>query len=212
MTQKNARANAAGTKPTILMVLFAIMIVSAVVLRATSWVVPPSQIPLLAPADGLVQTETVAEAEITAHRTILAPTDLFGSEVAAVGVYTQGITGISQGSSAIELVRDGWRFVEILEEPNVTLEEVVAPYKPFPEQTVVLAESVSGKLVSLDRRFPQCVEGQDGNPGVCQISRVLIFQTPQSVISIAADGAHATEGELIALARSILTVAPLSTP
>jgi hypothetical protein len=50
----------------------------------------------------------------------------------------------------------------------------------------------------------RCIDYEDTIPNRCEISRNLIFDTPSRMILIAADGTHATDGELIEIARSII--------
>ena len=121
-----------------------------------------------------------------------------------IGVYKEQFETLPADSTAIVYIKDGWRFVELVQKPGVTLEQEQQQYNVTNVQTIALGTS-EGALLSLDRRLTRCEQPhEDGYPGLCQISKVLLFSHNNTLFSLAADGDHATDGELIGMARSLL--------
>jgi len=159
---------------------------------------PPS---LFAEVPGLVISTSVEEMENISRRELPLPSETFGSKIQAIGFYPHKSKSLPAASMSIVFARDGWRFVEILERPGLTLTEALKAF-PEPHQPIRLNQT-DGFLVSVGHGEPKCSLAEDGYLGVCEIRRVLLFETETAVISIAADGTSVTDGELIEMARSI---------
>lgn len=181
------------------------MIGVAIVLKVVFHFVPPPRPSMLPKASGMIETETVEDAQPHTTLLITLPTDPLGSSVHAVGTYVEGAPGLPVGSVAIDLVKNDWRFVEILERPDTTADDVVRLYATNGSEDVSLGDS-TGTLLSLQTRNVSCVEpnAQWELPGFCEIPQLLVFQSRGITFTIGADGSHATVGELIALAKDIL--------
>ncbi len=186
-----------------LVVLVAALVLAAAV-KVIGFFMPGPSVPLFAEAPGLVQTASLEEAGQLSGHPVLLPADMLGAQVRRLGVYTQPAERLPQGSVAIILERGGWRFAELIEKPGVTLDAERGQVSAGGTQEVNLG-ATNGLLLALDPGRVRCVEPKDeGGIGVCQLTHILLFETSGFLVSIAADGSHATEGELILLAKSML--------
>jgi hypothetical protein len=131
------------------------------------------------------------------------PTETFGASIYATGLYTSSSGEIPQGTVAVVYVRDDWRFVEIDYLPNLVAQTYLNTHF-YPTQEVKLDQETSVWIQTIDDR-PRCIDYEDDVPNRCEISRQLIAQLDDRLLLIAADGDHPTDGEMIELARSIIT-------
>jgi hypothetical protein len=154
---------------------------------------------LITQAPGLVTFETVEEI----NKTITLPTETFGADVFTSGLYTQSTNTFPKGTIAVIYTRNDWRFVEIDYLPETPAEEYVLTHAFLDIEEIHLMEDQTGWMTVVDDNT-RCIDYEDEVPNRCEISRNLIFDTPSRMILIAADGTHATDGELIEIARSIL--------
>ena len=161
---------------------------------------------MLPKADGLIESATVSEAQAHTAMPIILPTDLLGSESYVIGTYTRDTGTLPAGSVIIDTVRNGHRFVEIAERPSTTLADVVNDYAVNATLPTNLEKTV-GSMLFLPSKHTGCVSSDEkwGLPGYCEITTVLLFESNGVVFSIGADASYATEGELILMAKDILT-------
>lgn len=189
--------------------LFVIVIVPmfavAIVLRIAFSFVPPPRPDLLPQADGMIESATVADAQRNTEMGIVLPSDMLGSAVHAVGVYTMTSGTLPIGSVIIDATKDNQRFVEIVERPSTSLADVLNDYRTNGTQSVSLG-SATGTILFLSTNRIPCVSSNEKwkLPGFCEIARVLVFEKGGVVYAIGADGMHATDGELITMAKDIL--------
>ena len=189
--------------------LFVIVIVPmfaiALILRIMFSFVPPSRPDLIPPADGMVETTTIADAQEHTAMAIAIPADALGSTVYAIGVYTKQAGSLPAGTTIVNLARNDQRFVEIVERPDTALPDVLNDYNPTLSLPVVL-DGTEGTMLTLPRKHIACVSPREKWKllGFCEISKVIVFERDGVVISIGADGGHATEGELILMAKDIV--------
>ncbi|MCR4313980.1 MAG: hypothetical protein NUV84_01900 [Candidatus Uhrbacteria bacterium] len=169
------------------------------------------QTPALAILDDLSSLENI----------VPLPAQTFGAELSIAGLYT-GTEGefpegtvvvvyvkddpdvVSRGSDPSEAGRRSWRFVEIDYFPDITSTEFLATHI-YPTQEIKLDQERSVWIQTIDDN-PRCIDYEDSVPNRCEISRHLIADLDGRLLLIAADGNHPTDGELIELARSILSV------
>lgn len=185
-----------------ILIIFGAMLLATVALRVIGWFAPARTIPLITPADGLVQSNDLASIEHNLPSPLPMPTDLLGASVVEAGVYTKDANGITAGSATVVLARHDWRFAELFFQPGLTLDEAKAIYTAASTETVTVG-SQTALLIHISQLRSQCIPPNGDTPGFCPLSRVLILEANGYAVSIAADGDHATDGELIALARSI---------
>lgn len=181
------------------------MLALTVGLRIVFHFIPPPRPNMLPKADGMVETESVEDAQPHTVMPITLPDDLLGSSVYAVGTYVEGGEGLPVGSVAIALTKGDQRFMELIERPDLTTDDVVRLYAADSEQDVALGD-VTGKLLSLKTRGISCVEPNEqwSLPGFCEIPQLLVFQSRGVTFTIGTDGSHASVGELITMAKDIL--------
>ena len=132
------------------------------------------------------------------------PAQTFGAELSIAGLYTLDTGEFSEGTVVVVFVKDDWRFVEIDYFPSLTATEYLATHI-YPTQEIKLDQERTVWLQTIDNS-PRCIDYEDDVPNRCEISRHLIADLDGRLLLIAADGDHATDGELIEMARSILSV------
>jgi hypothetical protein len=184
------------------LVLFAFICVAAVMIRLAQWLIPDAPVPLLLQEDGMIQTTSFEEAQKKTSEPLRLPEDLFGSEVFVVGVYPETTDHLAAGTVIAVLTKDGWRTGQITYTPNITLEEEKAKYFSVREEELVIGEK-SAFLLLLQGIIPSCKTNAEGFPGACSFTKVLLFEVDEFVITIASDNGKLTDGEMIAMARSI---------
>jgi len=180
------------------------MLAVAVILRVVFAFIPMPRPHMTLQADGLIETKTVEDAQAHTSMTIALPDDLLGSEVYSVGTYTRRAATLPVGSVSITTIKNDWRFVEIVERPMTTLEDVTNDYAARSAQSVALGNATATMLTLPTNNIPCVSPNERWNlPGFCEIARILAFEHNGTVFTIAADGTHASDGELITLAREI---------
>jgi hypothetical protein len=181
------------------------MFAAAVALRIVFSFVPTPRPDMTLQADGLVETGTVAEAETLTEADIVMPDDLLGAEVYLVGVYAKGVGSLPAGTATVTLTKNGRRFVEIVERPGTTVADTVNDYAGATMRTAALGDTEGVMLRPATHNIP-CVSQNEkfGLPGFCEIERILFFEKNGLVMSVAADGPHVTDGELMLLARDMI--------
>lgn len=181
-----------------LLILLAVVIVSAVVLlRFLSWLDRDDR-SLLTWAPGLVMLEDVERITEMAPM----PTKTFEAELYTAGIYTQTTNVFPQDTIALVYVKDDWRFVEIDYIPGMNTQSYLATHI-FPTDEITLTDDQSAWILTIDSR-PRCIDYEDEIPNRCEISRHLITDLDDRLLLIAADGDHVSDGELIEMAREIV--------
>lgn len=132
------------------------------------------------------------------------PTNTFGAELYTAGIYRSTIGEIPEGAVVVVYVKDDWRFVEIDYLPGIESTQYLATHL-YPTQEIKLDQERSVWIQTVDNN-PRCIDYEDHIPNRCEISRHLIADLGDRLLLIAADGSHPTDGELIEMARSILSV------
>ncbi|HCB56315.1 MAG: hypothetical protein UU08_C0026G0009 [Candidatus Uhrbacteria bacterium GW2011_GWE2_40_58] len=187
----------------ILGILLGIIFVVAVVVKMIQVFTPPSTTPLLAQKEGLVRAQTMEEISNYTQTQIALPEDLFSSELSVMGVYTQDQDQfVKEGTVVLVLARNGSRFVQISFQPNLTMEEQMNRYTLLPLEEILIGKE-AGYFITLEKSFLECADNPEGIPDVCTFSKALTFTAGQSIVTISVDGGHASDGEVIAMARSI---------
>jgi hypothetical protein len=184
-------------------ILVIAVLVAALVIHLFTWVKPPKPLPLLTQTNGLVQLVDLEDIQSYTDTAVLTPEETFGAELYVIGVYTELNDALPKETVALVYTRDGWRFVEIDFKP-ITLEEQLAIAIGHSPSEVVLTQEITGIFTTLDDK-PRCIEsGSEELPSKCEIGLQLMFAWGDYVVVISTDGTHATEGEVIEIARSIL--------
>ncbi len=183
-----------------------VVIIGVIALKFVPDLFVPAPPSLIESTQGLVMAKNIDELSKVAGRTVGRPTIPEGVEIAALGVYTEATPAFPKQTTAIVLARGGWRFAEIIERPGANIDEVSASYGSVSSRKATLSPGTEAKWIILDQAAPICLDGRDGQPGTCVINRIVIFQNETGVVSIASDSRGATDGELLALARSLTSL------
>lgn len=182
--------------------VFIAILASALLLRFIDWVVAPPR-SLLMPAPGLVTLASLNDLANYSTLPTVAPTDTFEAQLYVVGIYTQPNETFPTGTVSLVYVKDGWRAFEIDYLPDRSIEEQRAMLSSYRQEEVKLNETISAAIVARDAS-PRCIDFDDGLPNKCEISTQFLFPIDGLLVSLSADGAHVTQGELLQLARSLL--------
>ncbi len=188
--------------------LIGIVVVIAVVMRLVFWFLPDKTAPLLAEADGLLRYGSVAEAAPHTELPLTLPEDRLGSEIKVVGVYTKPTKILPEGSTVIVLVKDDWRFADITTQPIDVWEALQNRYSAI--GTPVVIGQGTGYLVHLPAVSSRCLPPTKNAVGACELKTLVLFSSGNLVLTVAGDGTHITDGELLLLARDIASQLPES--
>ncbi|MBI4437808.1 hypothetical protein HY631_02555 [Candidatus Uhrbacteria bacterium] len=202
LRKKNPSAPSPARARWVLFFVIAIL-ASAIVLRLVDTTIDPPR-SLLAPAPGLVYLSTLEQ--LAATTTITPPAQTFGAELFAIGVYEEINDVFPTGTASLVYVKDGWRAFEIDYLPGRRLDEQMALLSLYTQEDIALNETTSATLVTRDTS-PRCIDFEDALPNKCEITYQILFERSGLLISLSSDGDHATVGELIEMARSILASA-----
>jgi hypothetical protein len=183
--------------------LVIVIFLAAFILKLFAWLDTPSPIPLLPSTDALMQVESIADVERYTNATVTEPFEIYDADLHVIGIYTEPNSYLPEGSVSLVYIRDGWRFVQIDYRPNTFIDNYEPGLKEYPYEELWLTDYHSGILATI-WAFPSCLSSEvEGYPGKCEVSRQLFFELGSTLVSVSADGHHATEGELIGIAKSI---------
>jgi hypothetical protein len=182
--------------------LLVIVLVTAALLRFVQWVKPDAQLPLLTETSGIVRLTSLEQISSYVQTPVTPPKQLFDANLHVIGVYPTANEIFPQGTVTLVYVREGNRFVELNFRPNTTLEKELAAYADLPKETVALTNDSDATLVRLrDQNY--CKNPSEEVVGICQFTRAIVFAYQETVVLLLADGRHATDGQLIEMARSM---------
>ncbi|MBI2475603.1 hypothetical protein HYV69_04270 [Candidatus Uhrbacteria bacterium] len=185
------------------LIFFGIVIVTAGLLRFAQWMFPVSNPSLLPEEKTMIRLTDPNDISKYVDWLGQLPKKVFGGELQVIGIYPEGTAVFSKNTVAIVYVKNGFRFIEVDYQPDKKLETERIFYGALPSQEIALTDSTKGLLVNvLENSY--CKKPGEDAIGMCQITRVLMFEKGGSLVMISVDGNHASDGELIEIARSIL--------
>jgi hypothetical protein len=197
------KGNKEPLKGSCLLILIGLILIVASGVRIVGWFFAEDEAPLFVQQEGLVQTTTYEKARGYLESDYPLPTELFGSEISVFGVYTEATDYFDQGSLVVAYEKEGWRFVQISYLPSAQIEVELDKHFSYKTTEVTINEQTA-YLVDIANNSYRCIESEtEGVPSICTLTRSLIIQNENDVIIIASDGNHASDGELIGIARSI---------
>ena len=185
------------------LILFGIVIVTAGLIRFSQWMFPVSDPLLLPEEESMISLTDPNAINDYVEGSGLLPTQVFGGKLEVIGIYPEGTPVFSKNTIAIVYVKNGFRFFEVDYQPEKTLETEKVFYGALPSQELALTDSIKGLLVNV-RKDSYCKKPNENAIGVCQITKVLLFEKNGILIMLSADGKHASDGELIEIARSMM--------
>lgn len=178
-------------------------IIAVILLRSTLFTTPTPTIPLLPASDTLVQARTISAIQEQTQTPIRPPKEHLQNELFVAGVYPNAVRNIPAGSIALVFVRERHRTLEFFQKPGMTLQQELDHYPNYSTQ-VVQVNGNDGIFIDLKRAHPACYPArEDGHPGICQLTKILLFENGGDVFSLAIDGSNLTDGELLEMARSV---------
>lgn len=188
---------------TVFWIIIAALLIAGLFLHFFDFTVPERKTPLLTHAEGLIATKQIAHAK-SLNTKLLLPSETFGAEVELIGLYQKDNDHLPKQSIVTIYTKDQWRFIEIVQEPNGSLEQTKEHFFIEKETPIKVGEN-EGVLLQLDSFNTYCKKPhEDGHPGLCHISKMVLFEYKDHLFRIGVDGDHASEGELIAIARSMV--------
>ncbi len=181
------------------------MFVIAIILRIVFSFIPPPRPDMLFETDGLIESESVLNAQMHTTMPITLPDDLLGSLIYTVGVYTKGTGTLPTGSVTIVLTKNNHRFVELVQRPGIDIKRFMLDYQSYTSTDITLG-TADGFFVDIPTNHLPCVDANEKweLPGFCELTRMLVFEKDGVVHTISSDDSRATDGELITLAKDIL--------
>lgn len=185
------------------MALIVIVLVVAALLRFVDWVKPEASLPLLTDAPGLVRLTSLEQISTYTQTPVTPPKQLFDSNLHVIGVYPVANEFFPQETVTLVYVRKENRFMEVSYRPQTSLEKELALYADLPKESIALTDEINATLVRM-RDQSYCKKPSEEVIGICQFTRAMAFIYQDVVVMMFADGRHATDGELIEMARSIV--------
>lgn len=183
--------------------LIILVTITAIGLRLTQWISPPASPPLLTQVEGMIRLSSLEELPTYTETQVKAPSETFGASLHVIGLYPHENSVFPKNTVALVYTRNNARFIEINFRPNRTLKQELANYTDLPTQSIMLNPDSNAVLVKL-REQPYCQTSNKTNIGSCQLTRALIVEWKNDAVILFADGRHATDGELIKMAQSIV--------
>ncbi|MBI5369868.1 hypothetical protein HZA85_01600 [Candidatus Uhrbacteria bacterium] len=180
-----------------------VVLVSAALLRLVHIVKPQAPLPLLASAPGLIELHTIEEITAQSTTSVIPPKRTFDAELATIGIYPDATKTIPAGMVTLVYTREHNRFVEIDYRPGTNAEKELTAIGAQQSEQIILMPQVKATFVRM-RKFVACKSPVAEQPGVCQFTRAIVFDLLTETVVLFADGEHATDGELIEMARSIV--------
>ncbi len=181
--------------------VFIAFVVIGLIILFFRWLYPPSPVPLFLQAPGFLQVSSVEEAQTVTGRRIFAPKNLLGCGIYGVGVYTDSTSERPKGSTEIILQKNEWRFASILARPSDAFQKTI-----LSGEKIQLKEGVEGILQTNDVTSLSCMPMmQTRTLGLCRIGATLSFAYKGVSYLLSADGTRATPGELVILAKSLIS-------
>lgn len=185
------------------LIVIAAIIAIALLLRLYQWIFPASSPSLLSDSKSAIQLSELDDISKYLDWSGPIPSQTFGSELYVIGVYLSGSASFPKNTVALVYTKDNYRFVEISYQPNKTINDARAAFANFITQEVELTDSINGLLVDI-RKKSYCHTPREDEIGICQITKELFFEKDGMLIVVSADGKHASDGELIEIARSMI--------
>lgn len=148
----------------------------------------------------LVKFEDIASYTLTP---VSLPEKIFGSQLYVIGVYPTAVQTFPAHSVAIAFTKNNARFAEMDIFPNTKLKKFSVPFTAYPQETVIISPTQTGKLIHLRNGFDCTHPKANTIPSMCFITNLLLFEHNGTLIQLSADGDHISEGEMIEMARSI---------
>ena len=198
--QANAHNQTAGYVPFLLVAI----LVATIGMRLYAWINDGSNAPLLTHVDSLIQFSNINDISAHTKTPIILPTELFGANPYVIGVYPTDSKEFPANSIAIVFTKNHARSFEMDVIPNKTLDQAIVSYSTFPHESVVIRENVEGAFIRLRHDDVLCKYPRDtSHPSFCPFKNLLMFENKGTLIRLASDGNHLSDGELLEIARSI---------
>lgn len=187
------------------LILIGIVIVAAIGLNIYQRFQSDELPSLLTEAPGLVEVNTLEEANARSAASVLNIPLPKNTSIAAIGVYTVSSQHFPSGSVATALSRSEARFLEVTQKPKAHYVVELERFDGLPTEELALDANHRAALIRTGDGRTECTyAGVDPPIRMCEITSVLLFETEDAVVIIGNDAGQATDGELISLATSIL--------
>ncbi len=203
MPQQHQPKNKDGSG--LLLILIVVILIAAGSIRIYKWIIPPTELPLLAQADDMIRIASIDDERLSGTLTTLLPTETFGGTVRVIGLYPNGGLDLPKNSISVVYQREGWRMMQIDLLPQTTIENVLGPFSAYRRETVVLSHERDAQLINIKTLLDCLPSRTKDGIGSCRFTRLMVFEIEPSLIGrLAVDGDKVTDGELIAIARSMV--------
>lgn len=185
------------------MILLGLAVAVLVLSKFIHLLYPPPEVPLFVEAPGL-RVFASAEAAKTAGIAIPLAGETFGASLQAVAAYSQTSSTFPADTTNTVYAKNGTRTFEIYRLPVDAKDASVAKLSVGAAGPALSIGAFTGHVYRINRPSAVCVEATPLRPlRVCQINLRLVYGDTQATTIITVDGDTLTEGELIAVARSL---------
>ncbi len=186
--------------------LVAVLVLAAAVLLLSKIVhvmYPPPAVPLFEPAAGLRTFPTV-DAAVQAGVSLRLPAEAFGAQPYAVAQYMSPSPLYPAGTTDTVYAAGGARRFDVMELPVALSDPKVRALEAGAAGGRMDVNGMDGRIFLASGANPVCLDATRERPlRVCQIGARLVFGGAHGTFIILEDGDGLTEGEMIAIARSM---------
>ncbi len=186
------------------LVLAVIVVIAAIGLQITTRVTTPPAPPLLTQEQTMIRLTNISDVATYVDTPVIEPKKRFDSTLQVIGVYPEDNAFFPKNTVDLVYVKNGFRFVDISFRPNTSVDKEHLGFGTAPYEEVTLTKDTKALLITA-RPMHVCRKPSGDGIGVCQITKVLLFKKDDIVIAISIDGKHASDGEVIEMARSMFT-------
>ena len=201
---KQTRVNPSKPDVGFVPILLIVILIATFGIRLYEWINDGSNAPLLAHTDQFVELSSIADIASHTSTQVILPTTTFEATPYAIGIYPSESKLFSANSVAIVFTKNNERVFEMDVLPNAKQEQAVSSYSTNQHESVVIRTGTEGTFVRVRRDNVVCKHPRDmSHPSFCPFKTILLFEREKTLIRLSVDGDHLSDGELLAIARSI---------
>ncbi|MBI2551477.1 hypothetical protein HYV73_04020 [Candidatus Uhrbacteria bacterium] len=160
--------------------------------------------PLFPESPALSIVDSIEKVQTARKTPLLFPTETFGSTPYQIASYGAAADSIPDGLLIAAYNKDGRRTFEFSVYPNETMDQARSRIGETNAEPVKIGD-VDGLLFHVNRSLPLCEPASEPRPiRLCQLGDMVAFAHEGAVYQVASDGIAMTDGELVAVGRSIV--------
>ena len=201
---KQTHANPSKQDVGFVTILLIVILIATLGIRLYGWINDGSNAPLLTHTDQFVELSSIADIASHTSTQVILPTTTFEATPFVVGIYPAESKLFPANSVAIVYTKNHERIFEMDVLPTVKLDQAINSYSTNQHESVVIRTGTEGAFIRVRRDTVVCKHPRDlSHPSFCPFKTVLLFERDKTLIRLSGDGDHLSDGELLAIARSI---------